>query len=956
MTMFKGYVLAASMLFAAAVEATTLPRLDGPVTIDGDLSDPLWSQALHLDRFYDIMPGENSEPPVATAVWTGYDAKFLYVAFRASDPAPRQIRAPWVPRDRVLADQDFVQVNIDSHDAGISSAVFRVNPRGIQTDGTRTESQGRDDFAPDFEFESAARITATGWEAEMRIPLSSIRYPRSDPQRWRLLFYRVYPRGHRYQIRSAPMPRGSDCWLCEATRVEGITGLPAGGAIAVTPYLSSRTSAGGPAGRQQSNDGGLDVKWQPRPGATIDLTFRPDFSQVESDVAQLAVNERFALFYPEKRPFFMEGADLLASPIPAIHTRTITSPLWGARLTGRPGNHAFTLVAADDRGGGSVIVPGPSFSSLTPQPHALALLGRYRYRFGRSSGGLLLTSRTGEGRSNQVAGPDLLWWAGMRDRLTAQVLFSRSDQQGDRRDGHAAHLTWDRTAPRYGWSVSLSDIGSGFRADSGFVPQTGVRTLAARTYALVIPGKWFSRLVPELVFDHVSEPRGPLVTRRLYPRLGFEGWHATVGEIELHANESTRGADGKVQELDYATAMVRFLPSRRFPYLRLHARYGDELDSSSSRRGRGTVRFDAASGPAATRRRRHQTPARGGRPDPFRCTGAEYPHDLELQSEVVPAAFWRLAARRVGHLAGSDSPPAGRIFHQHTALRLSPELADQPLRRIRRRAPDRCRGRPREPGETGLRKTLLCHSKGRTLMKTTLLALLLLLLPAATTAAGSRTASELHAIIEALTGAIAPGDKAVFDRWLADDFILVDRDGSIKRKKEIVEGTSPLPTGFTLKIRIGQSEVRDFGNVAVSVNEVIEDMEVFGQPLHVVYRDTHVFHKRNGEWKLVVWQYVELPKDGAPVPVDPARYDELVGEYAWGERRFVVTRRGDKLFGARAGKPESELVPESETVFYVPGSEFRKIFVRDRGGKITGILDRRKGSDVLWTRIPAAKP
>lgn len=236
-------------------------------------------------------------------------------------------------------------------------------------------------------------------------------------------------------------------------------------------------------------------------------------------------------------------------------------------------------------------------------------------------------------------------------------------------------------------------------------------------------------------------------------------------------------------------------------------------------------------------------------------------------------------------------------------------------------------------------------------MKNVVLGLVLLFAVPPSHAAQPDTAAQLRAIVESLTEAIGPGDKAVFDRWLAEDFILVDRDGSIKRKKEIVEGTTPITPGFTLKIRIGESEVREFGDVAVLVNELIEDMDVFGQPLHVRYRDTHVFERRDGEWKLVVWHYVEIPKDAAPVAVDYASYDALVGEYAFGERRFVVTRRGEKLFGQRVGKTEVELVPESESVFYVPGSEFRKIFIRDSEKKVTGMLDRRKGSDVLWTRI-----
>ncbi|HXG58948.1 MAG TPA: DUF5916 domain-containing protein, partial [Thermoanaerobaculia bacterium] len=325
----------------------------------------------------------------------------------------------------------------------------------------------------------------------------------------------------------------------------------------------------------------------------FDATIRPDFSQIESDVVQLAVNSRFAIFYPEKRPFFMEGSDLLGSPIQAIHTRTITSPLWGARLTGRPGNHAYTLVVADDRGGGSVIVPGPAFSSLAPQPSdTLAVLGRYRYGHGRSSGGLLLTSRTSRdgAYANHVAGPDVLWWFSPADRLTAQWLASRTTEDGSTRGGHAATVAWDRTARSYAWNVTLRDFDANFRADSGFVPQSGVRSASARASLLRYPkSKWLSRLLPDLVGERIEERGGLLVSSAVYPRVYLEGWRATVAFFEYRENEKVRARDGSLHEQDYAYAMMRFLVSRRVPYLRLAARHGDELDVASARVGRGTA-------------------------------------------------------------------------------------------------------------------------------------------------------------------------------------------------------------------------------------------------------------------------------------------------------------------------------------------------------------------------------
>jgi len=566
-----------------------LPRVEAPVAIDGDVSDPFWSGALLLDRFYEVSPGDNVDPPVETRAWIAYDAHSLYLAFRAEDPNPEAIRGPYVGRDRVYSDQDFVQIDLDTQGDGKSSTIFRVNPRGIQTDGTYTESTGLDDFAPDFDFDSAARITSSGWEVEMRIPLTSLRYPQRDPQSWRATLLRVYPRNHRYMIQSAPVARGETCYLCNSLQFDGIAGLPDGGVLVVTPYAVSRTSDDEALGSDKQTEGGIDAKWLPGSGVSVDATIRPDFSQVESDSTQLSVNNRFAIFYPEKRPFFMEGADLLSSPIAAIHTRTITAPDWGARLTARPGNHAFTVVVADDRGGGSIIIPGAASSSLAVQPESLALFGRYRYALGSSSAGALFTSRSsGDGKyENLVAGPDLLWWPRPTDRLTAQLLYSSTTENGTSFDDHAAFAEWNHSSAHWGWSAAMRDIGSGFRADSGFVPQNGIRSLNGSARRVTYPSRVFSRVQPEVVFERTEEQNGALVSRNLFPRLTVEGWRGTVGVFEHHRGEKGRAADGSVHAQDYAYGMLRFLLSRRVPYLRIEARYGDELDVEHSRIGHG---------------------------------------------------------------------------------------------------------------------------------------------------------------------------------------------------------------------------------------------------------------------------------------------------------------------------------------------------------------------------------
>src|SRR5664279_2099223 len=169
-------------------------------------------------------------------------------------------------------------------------------------------------------------------------------------------------------------PRDENCFVCHSNPLAGLMGLPRGGNIIAAPYVTlkeegvPRDGVGGDlVNKPVKLDGGLDVKWTPNAVTAIDGTLNPDFSQVESDVTQLSINQRFAVFYPEKRPFFLEGIDLFATPIQAVYTRTITAPSWGARVTGRLGSTSYTALVTEDKGGGSVILPGPNGSDFADQ-------------------------------------------------------------------------------------------------------------------------------------------------------------------------------------------------------------------------------------------------------------------------------------------------------------------------------------------------------------------------------------------------------------------------------------------------------------------------------------------------------------------------------------------------------------------------------------------------------------
>src|SRR3990170_3068536 len=204
-----------------------LPKLSGALTLDGGLSDPIWTDSLRIDDFYEISPGDNTPPVVRTVAYLGYDSRFLYAAVHCFDPHPEEIRASFSDRDSVLSDQDFIQFDLDTRNDEKSSFIFRVNPRGVPADAIFSESTGLDDFSPDFSFEVKARIVEDGWISEFRIPLSTLRYSNSPIQEWGITFYRNYPRQFRRQMTSNPIPRGANCWLCYSKKLTGITQLPA---------------------------------------------------------------------------------------------------------------------------------------------------------------------------------------------------------------------------------------------------------------------------------------------------------------------------------------------------------------------------------------------------------------------------------------------------------------------------------------------------------------------------------------------------------------------------------------------------------------------------------------------------------------------------------------------------------------------------------------------------------
>lgn len=611
-TLFLALLSALFVTLSAPAAPARIPMkkvVGATIVIDGDLADAGWQSAQRVEGFVEYFRGDNVPSTAPTTAWIGYDDSFLYVAFRNEDPRPVEIRAPLSDRDKVLGDQDYVAVLLDPLNDRRSGVAFRVNARGVQTDSVVNDANGEEDFSPDFFYDAVAQRTPGGWTAELRIPLSSLRYPATDPQTWGVILMRNYPRDFRYIMANTPIPKNSGCFVCHAATLEGLTGLPSGSHMRLTPYSTANVSERAlfPANRQLpaanrsfESDLGLDLKWSPSARLTVDGTLNPDFSQIESDIPQSTVNARFALAYDEKRTFFLESVDLLSMPMQVVHTRTITSPSWGVRATGQSGSNAYTLLVAEDRGGGSMVLPGMSGSDFVPQDfRSQVLIGRLRRTIGKSFGGLLLSAREIEGGGhNRLFGPDFLWKPNATDQVAGQVLVSNTtnpdrpelNEQFDGRaaNGLASRVYFQRDSKRYDLWAATSQYSPEFRADNGFIVQNGLRRAGTWVGLRTYPKRFLSYLRAYAGVEHdVARDEGSTLRSGIYQgayvqgKWGLDGWATMRFE-----KERVGGALLDANSLEFD---VRLVPTRWLPQLRLEGMAGQRIDYAGARVGDGAA-------------------------------------------------------------------------------------------------------------------------------------------------------------------------------------------------------------------------------------------------------------------------------------------------------------------------------------------------------------------------------
>ncbi len=584
----------------------TVHRAPGPITLDGDLSDPGWQGADAITTWFETNVGDNVEPQVANVAYLAYDDKYFYGGFQFEDPKPESVRAPIADHDGTPSSTDYAGLLIDGMNDGKTAQMFLANLNGTVYDAISNDATGEDN-SPDFFWDAVGKRTATGWNLEIRIPFSSLRYKEgSGPQTWGMLLYRNYPRDRRYQFFSARLPRDVNCFICNSSKLGGLEGLPHGAHLVVAPYATGeqtstpRNGLGTPLHNDDpTSDVGVDVKWNPNANTTIDATINPDFSQIESDTAQITANERFALNFPEKRPFFLEGIDLFSTPIAAVNTRSITSPSAGLRATGKLAGTAYTALLVEDKGGGTVILPGAQGSGFAEQDFKSRVgIARLRHDFGTSFVSFLATTREIDGGgNNRVFGPDFQWRPTASDAVTGQLLWSTSDTprrpdlagewDGRSLSDTAWKLNWSHGTEHVDLFVEGQERGEEFRADNGFIPQVGFGEAFFDGGYTFRPKGFFNRIRVFTTDYYDRGPNGELLGRLTSVGAGFDGGFNSFVRLELN-NEDVLVGKALLHRFR-PRIFLEARPNAVVNDVSLDARFGDEIDFDNAREGSGST-------------------------------------------------------------------------------------------------------------------------------------------------------------------------------------------------------------------------------------------------------------------------------------------------------------------------------------------------------------------------------
>lgn len=482
-------------------------RVDRKIDVTGKLSDPLWKLSEPVEIGFEIQPGENTPAKQKTLVYVLYNSDCIYFGFNCVDSTAKSIRSHVTDRDK-MTDDDFAGIILDCYGTKQTGYEFFANPCGIQFDAMRTSNN--EDASFDAVWVSAGSINDSGYTLEMAIPFKSLRFPPDKEQHWMAEFVRNMPRESRYQMTWTPIDRNNPCILCQGGSIDDIGEIESSNNLELLPYvMGAQTGSVNDAGDPNSKftNGpvtgriGAGIKYSPSSSLMLGAVVNPDFSQIESDATQISVNNTFAIFYPEKRPFFLEGADLYNTTVSIFYSRMINDPLVSAKATEKSGSFSLAYLAAEDRNS-PVIVPGEEGSDFVETSmKSFSNVARARYDLGSESFiGALATMRNFSKAHNYVGSLDWNFLFLSNFYFTGQAAYSDTKEindlsifssdryfgstghtasfDGEQYTGSGMQVDLKRNARDYSFDLSYNNSSPTFQAQNGFITGTGTRNIS----------------------------------------------------------------------------------------------------------------------------------------------------------------------------------------------------------------------------------------------------------------------------------------------------------------------------------------------------------------------------------------------------------------------------------------------------------------------------------------------
>lgn len=579
-----------------------IPRVDASPRIDGVVSASEWTQARRLSLDFEISPAENIPARVATEALLMEDGETLYIAFIAEDPNPEAIRSFYRDRDRING-MDFVGIGLDTFNDETRSFNFVVTPLGTQFDSIQDERKDDEDESWNAIWDSEARITDSGYEVEMAIPLRQLRFRSGiGEQIWGVKMVRDYPRDRLYRFSNVVDDRDISCMTCEFAKIRGFANVEPGRNIEITPTLTSSAvrSRPDPARDRWSRtdsevEAGVDLRWGINENNVLNATLNPDFSQVEADSAQLDVNNTFSLFFPEKRTFFLDGADYFNTALDVVHTRNIADPDYGVKLTGTSGRHSYGLLQANDTTT-SFMLPNNQSNTIASLGESASDVSILRYRqevLANSSVGAIVTHRSGEDYSNTVAGIDSQWRLSDSDVINAQALSSRSEYpllvqqrfgQEEQIDDQTYMIEYRHNDRRWDLWMEYVDFGDDFRADLGFINRVDfTRTTVRAGHTWRYPsGSFFDRIRIALDWDQSFDQAGRELEEETEVFLEMRGPYQS--SLDGLFGGSNTWYNGQYFDEKFSQLSLSARPTSNL-YVRMLVRVEDVIDFANTRLG-----------------------------------------------------------------------------------------------------------------------------------------------------------------------------------------------------------------------------------------------------------------------------------------------------------------------------------------------------------------------------------